>query len=192
MKLKSTGGIDPIIDTEHKLIEAVGKGDAAAFETLIKRYRNSVVNFIYRYVGDRYSAEDLAQEVFLRVYSSAAGFEPKGKVSTWVFKIAYNLSLNEISRRNKIRLLCDTKTGNGVEPVAQDSFECEELRESMMDHIRCLPEKQKAALLLRVNEELSYAEIANILSSSVSGVESLIFRARENLRKMLAGKAGGC
>ena len=186
--LKNSGGIDPTIDAETKLIEAIGSGDTSAFETLIKRYRNCVLNFIYRYVGDRYSAEDLAQEVFLRVYSSAAGFEPRGKVSTWIFKIAYNLSLNEISRRKRLCLLADTEGEKEIEPRAPNSFAGEELKETLMDCIQRLPEKQKAALLLRINEELSYSEIGNILSTSVSSVESLIFRARENLRKMLGGK----
>jgi RNA polymerase sigma-70 factor (ECF subfamily) len=142
-------------------------------------------------VGDRYSAEDLAQEVFLRVYSSAAEFQPRGKVSTWIFKIAYNLSLNEISRRKRLCLFADAGGDKEVEPIAPNPSAGEELRETLMDIIRRLPEKQKAALLLRVNEELSYSEIGNILSTSVSSVESLIFRARENLRKMLGGKTGG-
>jgi RNA polymerase sigma-70 factor (ECF subfamily) len=177
-----------MIDMEYKLIEAIGTGDTLAFETLIKRYRNSVLNFIYKYLGDRFGAEDLAQEVFLRVYSSAAGFEPRGKVSTWIFKIAYNLSLNEILRRNRLCLLADTVEEKGIELRAPNSFEGDELKETLMDCIQRLPEKQKAAMLLRVNEELSYSEISNVLSTSVSSVESLIFRARENLRKMLREK----
>ncbi|MGC9964653.1 MAG: RNA polymerase sigma factor [Syntrophobacteraceae bacterium] len=188
IELKSSGGIEPTIDMEYKLIEAIGTGDTSAFETLINRYRNSVLNFIYRYVGDRYSAEDLAQEVFLRVYSSAAEFEPRGKVSTWIFKIAYNLSLNEISRRKRLCLFADTEEEKEIEIRASNSFAFEELKETLMDYIQRLPEKQKAALLLRINEELSYSEIGNILSTSVSSVESLIFRARENLRKMIGGK----
>ena len=180
-----------MIDAEYKLIEAIGTGDAEAFETLINKYRSCVLNFIFKYVGDRYSAEDLAQEVFLRVYSSAAGFEPRGKVSTWIFKIAYNLSLNEISRRNRLCLIADSVEDKGNEFRAPDSFEGAELKDTLMNCIQRLPEKQKAALLLRINDELSYSEIGDILSTSVSSVESLIFRARVNLRKMLSGKAGG-
>jgi RNA polymerase sigma-70 factor (ECF subfamily) len=183
--LTSPGGIEPKNDTEYGLVEAIGAGDASAFETLIKRYRNCVLNFIYKYVGDRYSAEDLAQEVFLRVYSSASKFEPRGKVSTWIFKIAYNLSLNEISRRKRLCLFADTEEGSEIEPRAPSSVEGQDLGKTLRDCIQRLPEKQKAALLLRVNEELSYSEIGNILSTSVSSVESLIFRARGNLRKML-------
>jgi len=183
--LSSSDGIDPKIDIEFKLVEAIGTGDSLAFERLIKKYRNSVLNFIYKYLGDKFGAEDLAQDVFLQVYRSAAEFEPRGKVSTWIFKIAYNLSVNEILRRKRLRLLTDNVEEKGIELTAPNSLEREELEESLMDSIQRLPEKQKAALLLRVNEELSYSEISNVLSASVSSVESLIYRARENLRKML-------
>jgi RNA polymerase sigma-70 factor, ECF subfamily len=192
--LSRSDGIDPKIDVEYKLVEATGTGDILAFERLIKKYRNSVLNFIYKYLGDRFGAEDLAQDVFLQVYSSAAEFEPRGKVSTWIFKIAYNLSVNEILRRKRLCLLADTVEEKGIELIAPDLLERKELEESLMDSIQRLPEKQKAALLLRVNEELSYSEISNVLSTSVSSVESLIFRSRENLRKMfrekLEGKSG--
>jgi RNA polymerase sigma-70 factor (ECF subfamily) len=186
--LSSSDGIDPKIDMEYKLVEAIGNGDNLALEQLIKKYRNSVLNFIYKYLGDKFGAEDLAQDVFLQVYSSAAEFEPRGKVSTWIFKIAYNLSVNEILRRRRLCLLADTVEEKGIELAAPNPLEREEFEESLMDSIQRLPEKQKAALLLRVNEELSYSEIGNVLSTSVSSVESLIFRARGNLRKMLRGK----
>lgn len=186
--LSSSDGIDPKIDMEYKLVEAIGTGDNLAFEQLIKKYRNSVLNFIYKYLGDKFGAEDLAQDVFLQVYSSAAEFEPRGKVSTWIFKIAYNLSVNEILRRRRLCLLADTVEEKGIELAAPNPMDREELEESLMDSMQRLPEKQKAALLLRVNEELSYSEISNVLSTSVSSVESLIFRARGNLRKMLRGK----
>ena len=193
-ELSSSDGIDPKIDSEYKLIEAIGSGDISAFEKLIQKYRNSVLNFIYKYLGDRFGAEDLAQEVFLRVYSSAAEFEPRGKVSTWIFKIAYNLSVNEILRRKRLCLIADTVEGKGIELAAPNPVDGLELKEILLDAVARLPEKQKAALLLRVNEELSYSEIGSVLSVSVSSVESLLFRARENLRKMLGenveGKSG--
>ncbi len=178
-------------DPDYKLIEAIGIGDSKAFEALINKYRNPVLNFIYKYLGDRFGAEDLAQEVFLRVYRSAADFEPRGKVSTWIFKIAYNLSVNEIMRRKRICLLADSADEETGEPGARNSvtpsdlLEEQELKDKLIAAIRRLPEKQRAALLLRVNDELSYSEISDVLSTTVPGVESLIFRARENLKKML-------
>jgi RNA polymerase sigma-70 factor (ECF subfamily) len=135
-------------------------------------------------MGDRFGAEDIAQEVFLRVYRAASEFEPRGKVSTWIFKIAYNLSLNELLRRSRFCPITDIGD-HGFELVEPNHTGCKELEEEVMDAVRHLPEKQRAALLLRVNEGLSYAEIGNTLSTSISSVESLLFRARENLRKIL-------
>jgi RNA polymerase sigma-70 factor (ECF subfamily) len=184
-------------DPDYKLIEAIGTGDSLAFETLINKYQNPVLNFIFKYLGDRFGAEDLAQEVFLRIYRSAPDFEPRGKVSTWIFKIAYNLSVNEIVRRSRTCLLVDSMDAEGMEPgapnpmPASELLEERELQEALISSIRRLPEKQRAALLLRVNDELSYSEISDVLSTSVSSVESLIFRARENLRKMLGKKKEG-
>jgi RNA polymerase sigma-70 factor (ECF subfamily) len=174
-------------DADYEVIEAIGRGDPSALETLIRRYRNPVVNFIYKYLGDRFGAEDIAQEVFLRVYRSASGFEPRGRVSTWIFTIAYNLCMNEILRRRRFCLMSDMEDERGIEPSVPSSVEGEELKEELMDFIRRLPEKQRAALLLKVNEGLSYAEIGGVLDLSVSSVESLLFRARENLRKMVKG-----
>ncbi len=171
-------------DMEHELINAIGAGDILAFETLIKRYQGPVLNFVFKYIGDRFAAEDIAQEVFLSVYRSASKFEPKGKVSTWIFKIAYNLSVNEILHRSRLCLV-NGIDDLGSELVGPDHTHGKEIEEEVMDGVRHLPEKQRAAMLLRVNDGLSYAEISKILSISISSVESLLFRARENLRKIM-------
>ncbi|MGA2028391.1 MAG: RNA polymerase sigma factor [Syntrophobacteraceae bacterium] len=182
------GGSFPKADREYELIKAIGAGDILAFETLVKRYRDPISNFIFRYMGDRFGAEDIAQEVFLRVYRAASEFEPRGKVSTWIFKIAYNLSLNEVLRRSRFCPITDIDD-HGFELEEPNHTGRKELEEEVMEAVRHLPQKQRAALLLRVNEGLSYAEIANILSTSISSVESLLFRARENLRKTLIGRS---
>ena len=182
------GGSLPKADREYELIKAIGAGDIVAFEMLIKRYRDPVSNFIFKYMGDRFGAEDIAQEVFLRVYRAASGFEPRGKVSTWIFKIAYNLTLNEVLRRSRFCPIADIDDRE-FELAEPNHTGPKELEEEVMNAVRHLPEKQRAALLLRVNEGLSYAEIGNILSTSISSVESLLFRARENLRKTLIGRS---
>jgi len=179
------GGSFPKGDRDYDLIRAVGAGDIPAFEMLIERYRGPVLNFIFKYTGDRFGAEDIAQEVFLRVYRAASEFEPRGKVSTWIFKIAYNLSVNEIVQRSRFCPMTEIDD-RGLEQAEPNDAARKELQQEVMDAIGQLPEKQRAALLLRVNEELSYAEIGAVLSTSISSVESLLFRARENLRKMLA------
>lgn len=178
-------------DPEFILIEAIAQGDHLAFEQLVKRYQTKVCNFICRYLGDRSTAEDLGQEVFLRVYRAAPRFEPKGRVSTWIFKIAYNLCVNELKRRQRNRSFQELAAGQEARLMgtcSSESQETEELHRELSAAISRLPDNQRAALLLRVNEELSYAEIGRILSVSVSSVESLLFRARTQLRKDLKKK----
>lgn len=168
---------------EYELIRATSAGDVSAFEVLIERYRGPVLNFIFKYTGDRFGAEDIAQEVFLRVYRAAPGFEPRGRVATWIFKIAYNLSMNEVSRRRRfIGAHVDIEQYESGRWESNEAA-CEELRQEITYAVRRLPGKQRAALLLRVNEGLSYVDIGNVLSISISSVESLLFRARKNLRK---------
>ncbi len=175
-------------DTEHRLIKAVGSGDSAAFEALIKKYQRPVLNFIYKYLGDRFASEDIAQEVFLRVYRASPEFEPRGKVSTWIFRIAYNLCLNEIVRRRRVYFTADFGENEPAPPAEIEKAGHDALKEELMEAVRQLPEKQRAALLLRVNEELSYMEISQVLAVSVSSVESLLFRARANLKRLLKSR----
>ncbi len=174
--------------SDFNLVEAVGAGDHQAYEFLVRKHQRSVFNFVYRILGDRHSAEDVLQEVFWALYRAAPRFEARAQVSTWLFKVAYNLSLNEIKRRKRffdlreaLRAYPRTETG----PSALSALEASELEQEVMSALNRLPGNQKAALLLRVSEELSYAEIGEILSVSVSSAESLIFRARSRLRQLL-------
>jgi len=183
-------------DPEFDLIRAVAGGDEAAFEELVKRYQAPIITFIYRYVGDLYSAQDLAQEAFLRIFQAAPSFKPKGKVSSWVFKIAYNLSANELKRRKRIadfhlrmsredhNILGRPQKNHQVEAGAREKEE--RLTAALLE----LPESQRAALLLKVNEGLSYLEISTILNVSVASVESLIFRARNRLKQLVKATPG--
>lgn len=177
-------------DPEFHLIRAVANHDEQAFETLVARYQKPIVSFIYRYVGDFYLAQDLAQEVFLRVFQAAPLFEPRGKVSNWLFKIAYNLSANELKRRKRLDGLLEHISAEGgclmgSPPPNPAETADREREEQLMTAIRRLPEKQRAALLLKINEDLSYEEISTILNVSVPSVASLIFRARSRLRQLV-------
>jgi RNA polymerase sigma-70 factor, ECF subfamily len=181
---------------EFDLIRAIADGDEAAFEKLVRRYQNPVVSFIYRYIGDFYFAQDLAQEVFLRIFQAAPKFKPKAKVSNWVFKIAYNLSANELKRRKRVSgFQAEISAGEReiwVKPLTNHRAEARnrELEERLMAALGELPENQRAALLLKVNERLSYVEIAKILDVSVASVESLIFRARSRLKQLVRVLSG--
>jgi RNA polymerase sigma-70 factor, ECF subfamily len=190
-----------MVRTDVQLMLDVKSGDEASFELLLHRYRTPLVNFLYRMVRNREQAEDLAQEVFIRVYRARAEYVPSAKFTTWLFRIATNLALNSL-RDNRYKKLEDSIDA----PARIDSEEgddrpldvaekhpnieqhlVEEARVKMIRHaIDKLPEKQRAAVLLHKYEELDYAEIAKILSCSESALKSLLFRAYETLRVELA------
>jgi len=179
-------------DPEFHLIRAVANHDEQAFETLVARYQKPIVSFIYRYVGDFYLAQDLSQEVFLRLFQAAPLFEPRGKVSNWLFKVAYNLSANELKRRRRLdgvldRISIEGGCFLGSAPPGPAEIANREREERLMSAIGRLPEKQRAALLLKTTEDLSYQEIGTILNVTVSSVESLIFRARSRLKELVKG-----
>jgi RNA polymerase sigma-70 factor (ECF subfamily) len=183
-------------DPEFDLIRAIADGDETAFEKLVRRYRNPVMTFVYRYVGDIHLAQDIVQEVFLRILKAAPRFKPRAKVSGWVFTIAYNLSVNELKRR-KHRNDFHAEIAAGERDILGRPFTThrtdslnKEKEDRLMAALGKLPENQRAALLLRLNEGLSYAEIAKVLDVSVAGVESLIFRARSRLKQLVKASTG--
>ena len=179
----------------------VKSGDERSFELLLQRYRTPLVNFLYRMVRSREQAEDLAQEVFIRVYRAREEYVPSAKFTTWLFRIATNLALNSLRdhRHQKLEMSIDAPLSADSEEGDDRPFEVpdkhptieqelvEEERRKMIRHaIEKLPEKQRAAVLLHKYQELDYAEIAKILSCSESALKSLLFRAYEMLRVELA------
>jgi RNA polymerase sigma-70 factor (ECF subfamily) len=185
-------------DLDAQLMLRVRSGDASSFDLLLERHRTPVVHFLYRMVQNRAIAEDLAQEVFLRVYRSRAGYEASAKFTTWLFRIATNLAFNWIrdeKGRQQRSIEGDEsgavarQIGDGrpsVERVLVDEVKLQEVR----DAIALLPEKQRAAVLMHKYEEMEYSQIAKVLGLSESAVKSLLFRAYENLRSRLAHFAG--
>jgi RNA polymerase sigma-70 factor, ECF subfamily len=159
-----------MVDPDSLLIHAIGRGDHQAFEILVKKYQSPLLNFITRYIGDQSMAEDITQEVFLRIYHAAPRFQAKTKVSTWIFHIAYNQALTETGRRKKCRnlwqALYQRREEAAEEPLAEP-LERYEQTEEIMAMLGRLPENQKAAMLLHINENLSYREIADVLEVSV-------------------------
>jgi RNA polymerase sigma-70 factor (ECF subfamily) len=190
-----------MVRTDVQLMLDVKSGDEASFELLLHRYRSPLVNFLYRMVRNREQAEDLAQEVFIRVYRARAEYVPSAKFTTWLFRIATNLALNSL-RDNRYQKLedsidaparIDSEDGDDrpLDVAEQhpniEQHLVEEARVKMIRRaIDKLPEKQRAAVLLHKYEELDYAEIAKILSCSESALKSLLFRAYEALRVELA------
>ena len=180
----------------------VKSGDERSFELLLQKYRTPLVNFLYRMVRNRASAEDLAQEVFVRVYRARKGYVARAKFTTWLFRIATNLALNAVrdGRYHQLEISLDQPLGSADADATEapmldvadrtPSIEqrlVDESRTAMIRHaIGKLPEKQRAAVLLHKYHELDYDEIAKILECSESALKSLLFRAYEALRIELA------
>jgi len=174
--------------SEFNLIRAIGNGDQEAFKCLTERYQKPLLNFIYRYVGDRHMAEDLTQEVFLRIYQAAPKFEPRAKVSTWIFKIAVNLCINELKRNERgSKLVQDLHKAadSRADSTPPTTIENREMQQRIMEALNKLPESQRMAILLKLFQGMSYKEIASVMGASVSSIESLIFRARTRLKQLL-------
>ncbi|MGB6670240.1 MAG: sigma-70 family RNA polymerase sigma factor [Candidatus Acidiferrum sp.] len=187
--------------SDVQLMLDVKAGDEQSFELLLQRYRTPLVNFLYRMVRAREEAEDLAQEVFLRVYRARKDYVPSAKFTTWLFRIATNLALNSVrdNRHQRMEVSLDAPVTvdaeDGDEKVLDiaeknpniEQYLVEEARKKMIRHaIDKLPEKQRAAVLLHKYQELDYGDIAKILECSESALKSLLFRAYETLRVELA------
>lgn len=187
-------------DPDVRLMLEFQKGNKASFETLIRKYFPRLLNFIYRYVSSREAAEDITQEVFIRVYKSGYGYKPQSKFQTWIFTIARNLSLNEL-RRNKQRTVSLDATlssdegelkrqiedPNSISP-GEDMLRGEKAA-AVKAAIDDLPENQRVAVLLRRYELFSYEEIGRTMNISPKAVKSLLSRAKESLKDRLAGWA---
>jgi len=183
--------------SDVQLMLDVKAGDDESFNLLLRRYRTPLVNFLFRMVRDSATAEDLAQEVFLRVYRARKQYSPSAKFTTWMFRIATNLALNSIrdNRHRQMETSIDAPVSD--EDSAPRELPAREMRidEHMVERdrsefirraITSLPEKQRVAVLLHKYEEMDYGAIAGILDCSESALKSLLFRAYETLRVELA------
>lgn len=183
--------------SDVELMAEVARGETSAFKEIVERYQNQVMSTVYRFTGDYYQAEDLTQEVFIRVFKSAKRYRPKAKFRTWLFKIVVNLCLNykRDKSRNRTQSLDAPLITNDGELMREVStppgdipdiaLEEREMRRKVRDAVDSLPENQRLAVILQRFEEMSYKEISESLGISVSAVESLLFRARRNLKLKL-------
>jgi RNA polymerase sigma-70 factor (ECF subfamily) len=183
------------LERDAQLMLRVREGDETSFALLLERHRTPVVHFLYRMVGNQAISEELAQEVFFRVYKSRATYEPTAKFTTWLFRIATHLALNSIrdGKKEKHQQSLDQELPDGREvQVADESLTVEQrmvadvrVRE-IRSAIDTLPEKQRTAVLMHKYQGLGYAQISHALSCSESATKSLLFRAYETLRGRLA------
>jgi RNA polymerase sigma-70 factor (ECF subfamily) len=186
------------LDWDAELMLRVRDGDQTGFPLLLGKYRAPLIHFLYRMVQNQAIAEDLAQEVFLRVYRSRGSYQPTAKFTTWLFRIATHLALNWIrdGKNEKLQDSLDQQSEDGTTRQLPDrarTVEQELLYQVRMQEVRqaikTLPAKQRAAVLMHKYEEMEYTEIAKVLRCSDSAVKSLLFRAYETLRGRLAHMA---
>ncbi len=175
----------------------VKTGDESAFSYLVQKYRRPMVGFMYRMCHNPSTAEELAQEVFLRVYRSRTSYEPSAKFSTWLYRIATNLAVNHArdtrhERPEKTVRLDEPDRETGTTPdLADDSLTAEEqiLKRERLAAIRskvnALPERQRLAVIMHKYQQMDYRQIADVLKLSESATKSLLFRAYETLREQL-------
>lgn len=184
---------------DDELIQHVIAKDHSAFKLLVERYQKLVLNVCYHFIGNRQDAEDVSQDVFLQVYKTIGAFRGESKLSTWIYRIAVNRSLNFIRDHNRPKwlrgfsLLYDDSSEEPIDLPAPESdrpditLEEKEKRAALRAAIDSLPSKQKTAFILHKLEGLSHEEISGIMRRSGSSVESLIHRAKLNLQKQLIG-----
>ncbi len=181
-------------ESDAGLMQRTATGDNEAFRRLVERYQRPVINTIYRAIGDRWEAEDLAQRVFLQVYRAAPRYRAKARFTTWLFTIVHNTIRNEYRRRSRHPAASleelQENTPAVADPAGTDPAETaavNELRERIQAAIADLPAPQRTAVILCRFQGSSYEEIAAVLGCSVSAVKSLLHRARVTLKDQLKG-----
>lgn len=184
-------------ESDHELMELIKKGDALAFRIIVKRYKEPLTNYIYRILNDYETAIDISQEVFIRVFRKASSYQPLAAFSTWIYRIATNLAINEIRRRKKgytVSLFVRSNTTDedfemqlpdkSVSSPEEKSIQIQ-LQRQVREALDTLPVKYKVPLLLRELQGHSYDEIAKIIGIPQGTVKSRINRGRAILKRKL-------
>ena len=176
------------------LMAHIAAGDHAAFRQLVERHQHAVIGTVAKMLGNSSDAEDIAQQVFIRVWRHAKRYRPEAKFTTYLFTITRNLVFNESRRRSRKKIISSDLLESAshlqlpTDPAAQPdtTLLTTELQHAIDTAIHALPESQRLAVVLRRYENLPYEDIASVLKTSVPSVKSLLFRARTSLRASLA------
>jgi RNA polymerase sigma-70 factor, ECF subfamily len=183
--------------SDAEIMLQVKAGDDTAFDYLVQKYRRPMVSFMYRMTHNAAAAEDLAQDVFLRVYRSRAGYEPTAKFTTWLYRIATNLAVNHArdTRHDRPENMAsldepDQETGTTMDvadaaPTAEQDILRRERLMAIRKKVQSLPERQRLAVIMHKYQQMDYKQIAEVLKLSESATKSLLFRAYETLREQL-------
>ena len=184
--------------TDEKLMIQLAQGSHVAFEEILSRYETSVITFCYAFVRNRESAEDIAQEIFLRVFRNAQRYKPIAKFTTWLYKIATNLCINEL-KKGKLRQCLSLHETIGSDPegtkiieriVAKDTspisnLERQETQALIDKAIQQLPDDQRITIVMVEYHQMAYQDIAEVLGVTESAIKMRVKRARETLRELL-------
>jgi len=185
---------------ERALLERCLRRDAAAFDEVVLQYKTKVFNYLHRMTGNSQDAEDLTQEVFIRLYTSLPSFKNQSSLNTWIFRIASNLCIDRFRRSKKFQAIAysldeatDTDDGTASRELPDLTFEPHRLAENseLADQISTalgrLPDKLRAVILLHDIEDMPYDEIARVVGCPIGTVKSRLFHARVRLRDLLSG-----
>lgn len=182
--------------TEKQLIESIYKGDSEAFKYLVEKYKDFIYRVALGILHHKEDAEDITQDVFLEVYKSIADFRKEAQISTWLYRIAINKSINLAKKNKRKVMLTSAESNTGMQHIMANLSDTkskniemimeEEERKKIVAHcLDKLPKNQKIAFVLHKFDQLTYIEISTIMDMSVSAVESLMHRAKKNLTKTL-------
>lgn len=175
---------------DHELVAICRAGTPAAFDVLVERHRRAVYQLCYRFVPHHEDASDLSQEVFLRAFKALKGFRGRSSLSTWLYRIGVNVCLSRVGTKapphepidDQLRI--ESGADSPVDRVLHDE------RAARMRHfVTQLPAKQRAALILRIYQEMSHQEIAAVLGTSIGAVKANVFHALRNLRRLIGNES---
>lgn len=188
-----------LVDEDRRLVQRCLEGQEEAFEELVERYQNMVYNLAYRFMGEPQEAEDLSQEVFLKVYRSLKGFRSDSTLKTWIYRITTNMALNRLKwfkrRRNDRQVSIDHERGASLPKMAdtlsdsrpgpEHHVHATEIQQRLQDALDSISPDQKAVVILRDIEHFSYEEIAETLSINIGTVKSRLARGRSSIQELL-------
>ena len=184
--------------TDETLVHGCLDGDRSAFEKLVRRHQKGLVNHLYRLTGQPDTARDLAQEVFIKVYTSLATFDPRYRFTTWLYRIASNCAIDHLRKRRPLTCSLTVPAAEsedrgqsdrefaGTDPTPHQLLRCREIQERLEASVKALPSSYRQLILLRHQKHCRYDEIARITGLPIGTVKNRIFRAREILRSQLS------
>lgn len=180
------------MESDIELMMRAKSGDDSAFTDLMRRHYKGLVNYIYRFTNNRESSEDLAQEVFLRVYRSAKTYTPQAKFSTWLYKIATNLCFTNVKAKGREKNVSLDEMEENIGDLkdsksekADDVIYRSEIKNAIFEALETLPEKERVSIILCKYEELPYEEVAEVLGCTVGAVKTHVYRGRMKLVEKL-------